>query len=58
MTAALPEKIKEEAQKRIPLNSFGTPDDIAEVVAFFASDKTRYITGQFLNVDGGLISSW
>jgi 3-oxoacyl-[acyl-carrier protein] reductase len=58
MTKKLPDKIKEEAQKRIPLGYFGTPTDVAEAVAFFASDEARYITGQFLSIDGGMISSW
>jgi 3-oxoacyl-[acyl-carrier protein] reductase len=54
MTQKLPEKIKEEAIKRIPAGRFGTTRDIAEAVAFFASDEARYITGQVLSVDGGL----
>jgi 3-oxoacyl-[acyl-carrier protein] reductase len=55
MTQKLPDKIKEEAQKRIPAGYFGTPQDIAEAVAFMASDEARYITGQVLCVDGGLV---
>jgi glucose 1-dehydrogenase len=41
--------------QRIPLKRFGTPDDIGNAVAWLASDKSSYITGQTLNVDGGLI---
>jgi 3-oxoacyl-[acyl-carrier protein] reductase len=40
--------------KRIPLGYFGTPRDVAEAVAFLASEEARYITGQVLNVDGGM----
>jgi 3-oxoacyl-[acyl-carrier protein] reductase len=58
MTQKLPEKMKDECNKRIPLGYFGTPKDVAETVAFFASEEARYITGQFLCVDGGLISGW
>lgn len=58
MTQNLPEKVKEAYSQRIPLGIFGTPRDIAEAVAFLASDEARYITGQFLCVDGGLIAGW
>jgi 3-oxoacyl-[acyl-carrier protein] reductase len=58
MTQKIPESIKEEAKKRIPVGYFGNPKDIAEAVAFFASDASRYITGQYLNVDGGITTSW
>ncbi len=54
MTQKLTEKQKEELQKRIPLGSLGTPKDVAEAVAFLASEEARYITGQVLNVDGGM----
>lgn len=54
MTNVLPEKVKEEMKKQIPLGTFGQPEDIAEAVAFFVSDEARYITGQILHVDGGM----
>ncbi len=54
MTQKLDETQREELKKRIPLGYFGTPQDVAEAVAFLASEKARYITGQVLNVDGGL----
>lgn len=55
MTNALPDKVKEEMLKRIPLKRFGTPDDVAMAILFLASDKADYITGQVLIVDGGMI---
>jgi 3-oxoacyl-[acyl-carrier protein] reductase len=58
MTAKIPDKLKEEAKKRIPAGVFGTPQDVAETVAFLASDSARYITGQYLAVDGGMMTSW
>jgi 3-oxoacyl-[acyl-carrier protein] reductase len=54
MTQKLPDKIKEECIKRIPAACFGTPRDVAQAVAFFASDEAKYITGQVLCVDGGM----
>jgi len=54
MTQQLKEDWKEELKRRIPLGYFGTPRDVAEVVAFLASEEARYITGQVLNVDGGM----
>jgi 3-oxoacyl-[acyl-carrier protein] reductase len=54
MTQKLDEKRRQELLAHIPVASFGTPRDIAEVAAFFASDEARYITGQVLCVDGGL----
>jgi 3-oxoacyl-[acyl-carrier protein] reductase len=55
MTQKLPPKLKEEVSKRIPAGYFGTPRDIAEAVAFFASEEARYINGQVLCIDGGLV---
>ena len=54
MTDALPDSVKEEAVKQIPLGSFGDVEDIAETAVFLASDKAKYITGQVLCVDGGV----
>jgi 3-oxoacyl-[acyl-carrier protein] reductase len=54
MTQQLNENQRQEFLKRIPLGYFGAPRDIAEAVAFLASEEARYITGQVLNVDGGM----
>jgi len=54
MTDQLSEAQKGEMLKRIPLGFLGTPRDVAEAVAFLASEEARYITGQVLGVDGGL----
>lgn len=54
MTDVLSEEIKEKAMERIPLKRIGTVEDIAETAAFLASDKASYITGQTIQVDGGM----
>jgi len=54
MTSKLPEKIKEDYIKAIPLKRFGKPDDIANVVKFLLSDGADYITGETINISGGL----
>jgi 3-oxoacyl-[acyl-carrier protein] reductase len=54
MTAGLPEKVKETILAQIPLKRFGQPQDVAEVVAFLASEKASYITGQVIHVNGGM----
>lgn len=56
MTDKLSDKVKDEYIKSIPLNRLGQPDDIANVVAFLASDMSSYITGQVLVVDGGMLT--
>lgn len=58
MTQKLSDKVKEEIVNRIPAGYIGTPQDVAEAAAFLASDGARYITGQVLCVDGGMISMW
>jgi 3-oxoacyl-[acyl-carrier protein] reductase len=55
MTANLNEQMRAELLKRIPLNCLGQPDDIAEAALFLASPAARYITGQVLTVDGGMV---
>jgi 3-oxoacyl-[acyl-carrier protein] reductase len=55
MTGKLEEGIKEDMLKNIPLSRFGQPEDIAAAAAFLASDKSSYITGQTLHVDGGMV---
>lgn len=57
MTAVLPEEVKKRLMEQVPLGSLGLPEDVAVTVAFLASDKARYITGQVINVDGGMVMS-
>lgn len=54
MTDKLPESVKENMITQIPLKHFGVVEDVAETVAFLASDKAAYITGQTIHVDGGM----
>ena len=54
MTAVLSDEVKSSIAKDIPLNRLGETKDIAETAAFLASDKASYITGQVIQVDGGL----
>ena len=58
MTAQLQADWREQLKKQIPLGYLGAPEDVAEAVAFLASDAARYITGQVLGVDGGMAVSW
>jgi len=55
MTAGLGEELKQNAVKMIPLGRVGTPEDVANAVAFLASDEASYITGHVLNVNGGML---
>ena len=55
MTAGLEEALRTELLKKIPLNSLGQPEDIAQAALFLAGPASRYITGQVLTVDGGMV---
>jgi len=55
MTDKLSAAVKEDLEKQIPLGRIGSPDDIANMVLFLASDEASYITGQTITVDGGLV---
>jgi 3-oxoacyl-[acyl-carrier protein] reductase len=55
MTEALSEDIKSAFVQIIPLRRFGSPGDVAHAVKFLVSDEAEYITGQVINVNGGLL---
>jgi 3-oxoacyl-[acyl-carrier protein] reductase len=54
MTEGLSDKVKEAMLTQIPLRRMGTPEDVAQAVAFLASDEASYITGQVIHVNGGM----
>ena len=54
MTAKLPDEVKEEWCKKIPLRRGGTPEDVADIATFLASDMSSYVSGQVIQVDGGM----
>lgn len=55
MTSKIPEDMRQEILKRIPAGRFGSPEDVAGLIAFLASEESRYITGQVFRTDGGLV---
>ncbi len=57
MGMSIPEVMKWFAEQNIPLGHHGDPEDIANIVAFLASDRAKFITGQAINVDGGMVKS-
>jgi len=54
MTKSLPEEVREQIKEQIPLAKPGTPEDVAGIVAFLATEEAAYITGQVIHVNGGL----
>ena len=54
MTSGLSEQVRDRLRGQIPQARFGAPDDVADLVEFLASDRSAYITGQVINVDGGM----
>ena len=54
MTKVLTDAVKEEMLKNIPLGYFAKPEDVANLVSFLASEKSDYITGQVIQIDGGM----
>lgn len=55
MTEVLSEEVKEAMRKQIPLNRFGKPEDVGNLVLFLVSDDASYITGQVIKIDGGMV---
>ena len=55
MTQSLPEEYKNQLLSKIPLGKLGSPNDIANAVAFLASENASYITGETLHINGGML---
>jgi 3-oxoacyl-[acyl-carrier protein] reductase len=55
ITAGLPEEVKKGILGRIPMERYGRPEEVAAAIAFLAGDEASYITGQVLNIDGGMV---
>lgn len=55
MTSVLSDTVKENINNQIPLRKMGTAEDVAKVVKFLASEDSSYVTGQVINVDGGMV---
>jgi 3-oxoacyl-[acyl-carrier protein] reductase len=55
MTGTLPENVKNSILQSVPAGRFGTPEEVAELAFFLVSDSARYITGQVIGINGGLL---
>lgn len=55
LTEGLPDAVRKKILERIPLGRAGTPDEVADLVSFLVSERSAYITGQVLGIDGGLV---
>ena len=55
MTKVLSDTVKEGINAQIPLKRMGTPKEVAKVVKFLASEDSSYVTGQVINIDGGMV---
>ena len=55
MTSVLSDAVKEGIHSQIPLKRMGTPNEIAKVVKFLSGEDSSYITGQVINIDGGMV---
>lgn len=55
MTEQMPEQARKDIEQRIPLQRLGSPDDVAKVILFLCSEAASYLTGQVINIDGGMV---